>query len=107
MTKLPIITSNTLPFNERLGKSLLIALIMGLCVYASMIGSITVSVISRKSIESDTRNLISEINRLELTYLSVSQSMDIEYAHSHNFVNTPISSFASIDQPVALNAKQR
>ncbi len=91
----------------RIVRILLTALILGVVSYIVMIGSVTLSVISRKSMESDTRSLLSEIHRLELSYLASSEAITLEYAHNSGFVDAKTQSFATTTSAVAFNGQTR
>lgn len=105
MTKsLSININNNL--EERVARSLWTLFLLALGIYAFMIGSITISAISSKSMEANARALTSEVNKLELSYLRASESIDINYAYQHNFTEAKTQSFASLDS-VALNGEAR
>ncbi len=99
----PILNSRSL--EERIARSFLTLLLLALGVYSFMIGSITVSTISSKSMESDTHKTISELNNLELSYLKASESIDANYAYGHNFIDAKEMSFAKSNTSVAFNGK--
>jgi ribulose kinase len=71
------------------------ALIMLSIVYIYLIGSITFSVLARKSLETTVRNLGSQISELELTYLASANKIDKNYALSKGFVDSHQNIFAT------------
>lgn len=94
-------------FEQRIAKALLTTLTLSIVGYVLMIGSITLSVISRKTMESDTRSLVSEIHTLELSYLEKSEAITVDYAHQNGFVDVKNQTFASVDTAVAFNGQSR
>ncbi len=77
--------------------SLLIVLSLS---YVYLIGSITFNVLARKSLENTVHVVGSHVGELELTYLSISNSIDQGYALSHGFVDAHDPLFATrIDAP--------
>lgn len=107
MKKHNTITLHTNTFEQRIVKTLLVALAFGVISYVLMIGSVTLSVISRKSMENDTRSLLSQIHTLELSYLSSSEAITLDYAHQSGFVDVKTQTFASTATAVAYNGQTR
>lgn len=78
-------------------KSLVSSLVLLSLVYVYFIGSITFNVLARKSLENNMRELGSRVNNLELTYLSLSNSVDKNFALSSGFVDATSPIFATRD----------
>jgi len=57
-----------------------------LLFYIISLGNMVVNIIERKSVEADIRNIGSEVRSLELTYLSMSNSVDINLSRSLGFI---------------------
>jgi len=100
MTKAKAIT-NDIAQNMNTQKVLFRALIIGsvllFSIYIYLIGSITFNVIARKSLETNVASLTSEVNNLDLAYLSSENKIDKEYALSNGFVEVHQNIFASRD----------
>ena len=75
------------------------ALVLLSIVYVYLIGSITFSVLARKSLESTARTLGSHVSNLELTYLANMNKIDKNYALSKGFVDTHNNIFATRKAP--------
>lgn len=76
-------------------KFLVLSLVLLSFIYIYFIGSITFNVLARKSIENNMREVGSRVNNLELTYLSVSNSVDKNFALSAGFVDADHPIFAT------------
>ena len=72
--------------------------------YIYFVGSITFSVIERKSLEESTRSLLSDISMQELRYLSEEKQLTKEFAYSSGFVEPSSITFTTQKRAVALNA---
>lgn len=53
--------------------------------YVFMIGNMVFNIVERKSLETHAYTLSNEVKNLELEYLSVSQKVDLNLAHSLGF----------------------
>lgn len=54
-------------------------------LYILCLGNMVKNIVERKSIESKVSALSNEVQNLELTYLSMSNSVDLELSHSMGF----------------------
>lgn len=64
-------------------------------VYIYLIGSITFSILARKSLETNVRTLGSHISELELSYLSTTNTIDKNYAKALGYVEIQDNLFAT------------
>lgn len=90
MSKVKAITINMMENNytRRTMFRFLLSGIIILCIlYVYFIGSITFNILARKSLESNSRTLGSNVSQLELTYLANSSKIDRNYALSKGFVD--------------------
>jgi len=58
-------------------------------IYVLFLGNMVFNIVERKSLETDARTLSSEVGDLELTYLSISNKIDLTLSHSLGFTETP------------------
>ena len=56
-------------------------------VYVYLIGSITFNGVAKRSLENSSRELVNTVSQLELSYLSLSNSIDKSYASSIGYVD--------------------
>ena len=100
MTKAKAIT-NDITQNMNTQKVLFRVLISGAIVlsvvYFYLIGSITFNVIARKTLETNVSDLTSQVNQLEIVYLSKVNQADKEYALANGFVDISNNIFATRD----------
>lgn len=76
-------------------KTLVVSIVMLSICYIYFIGSITFNVLARKSLESNMREVGSRVSNLELSYLSLSNSIDKNFASSLGFVDATSPIFAT------------
>ena len=98
MSKAKAITnelSHNMNTQKTLFRVMIICLALLFTVYAYLIGSITFNVIARKSLENTILSLTSEVNSLEITYLSNVNQINKDYALSKGFVEVRQNIFAS------------
>lgn len=81
---------------------LIISSAMLFAVYIYLVGSITFNVIARKSLENTVTNLTSQVNKLDLTYLTNVNKIDKTYALSNGFVDIHQNLFATRNINVAI-----
>ncbi len=58
--------------------------ILALC-YVFLLGNMVLNIVERKALETNARTLLSEVGELELTYLNISDTIDLDLAHSMGF----------------------
>ena len=87
--------SNDTSAQRTVFKFLVSSLVLLSSVYIYFIGSITFNVLARKSLENNMREVGSRVNNLELTYLSLSNSVDKNFALSSGFVDASAPIFAT------------
>ena len=54
-------------------------------LYVVFLGNMVKNIVERRSLEVDTRSLSTEVRDLELTYLSMSNNIDLNLSHSLGF----------------------
>ena len=59
-------------------------------LYVLFLGNMVHNVIERRSLEANVRTLSNEVRDLELTYLSLSNNVDLALSHSMGFKETKI-----------------
>ncbi len=59
-------------------------------LYVLFLGNMVGNIIERRSLEANARILSSEVKDLELTYLSMSNNVDLALSHSMGFQETKI-----------------
>lgn len=70
---------------KRVLRVMLIALTTLVFLYVLFLGNMVKNIIERKSLELQARALSSEVGNLELTYLSMSNSVDLNLSYSLGF----------------------
>jgi hypothetical protein len=93
-------TTQTIAINnnfteKRIAKSLMLAIGCCVALYAIFVAMATFSVVRRISYETKTKQLVSEINNLELSYLEQSESLDMIYAATLGFRDVASTTFAT------------
>jgi hypothetical protein len=53
--------------------------------YLFMLGNTVRNIIERRSFDTEARNISAEVSNLELTYLNMSNSIDLNYSHAKGF----------------------
>lgn len=78
--------------NGNLQAKILHVMLYGLLVlvffYVLFLGNMVFNIIERKSLEGSAHRLGNEVANLELEYLSISQKVDLDLAHSLGFKET-------------------
>lgn len=87
--------SNDANVQRTIFKSLVASIVLLSVFYIYFIGSITFNVLARKSVESNMREVGSRVSNLELSYLSLSNSIDKNFALSSGFVDATSPIFAA------------
>ncbi len=54
-------------------------------IYVFFLGGMIFNIVERKSLEADARSLSNEVRDLELSYLSLSNNIDLNFSHSLGF----------------------
>ncbi len=77
---------------EHLVRSMIISSIVLFFVYVVFVGLITFSVVNRKTVEGQTKQLRSDIASLELSYLAQANNIDMAYVQTLGYteVKNPI-----------------
>ena len=57
-------------------------------VYVLLLGNMVKNIVERQSLESSARTLVNEVRDLEVTYLSMSNKVDLTLSYSLGFKNT-------------------
>ena len=76
---------NNSNISTRLLHALLTSLLLLAVFYVFLLGSMVYNIVERKSLEADARNIGNEVRDLELSYLALSNSIDLTFAHSIGF----------------------
>ena len=74
--------------STRILHTLLSSLLILAVLYVFLLGSMVYNIVERRSLEADARNISNEVRDLELTYLSKSNSIDLELSYSLGFAET-------------------
>jgi hypothetical protein len=70
-------------FNTMLSVTVLLAIF-----YVSILGNMVFNIVERKTLEKETLSLVNEIGELELSFLSVSNSVDMNLSSTMGFKET-------------------
>ena len=54
-------------------------------LYVLLLSNMVSNIVVRRSLEADVRSLSNEVRNLELTYLSMSNNVDLAFSHSMGF----------------------
>lgn len=57
-------------------------------VYVFILGNMVSNIVARRSFETDARSLSNEVRELELSYLSISNNVDLAFSYSMGFKET-------------------
>ncbi len=79
---------------KRIAKTIMWAIGLMIALYALFVAMATFSVVKRIALETKTKQLVSEINNLELAYLEQSDSLDMMYAATLGFHQVEDTTFA-------------
>jgi hypothetical protein len=82
------IMNNNIDMPRALLRAMLSTLGLLALVYALLLGLMVWNIVERKNLEKEAQSLSSEVGDLELEYLSVSGSIDIELSRSMGFTET-------------------
>ncbi|MBP9711507.1 MAG: hypothetical protein KBD55_00525 [Candidatus Pacebacteria bacterium] len=74
----------------RILRSMLFASLALGFLYVIFLGNMVFNIVERKSLESQARNLSNQVGDLELTYLSLSNKIDLELSHSLGYRETTV-----------------
>ncbi|HRH31650.1 MAG TPA: hypothetical protein PK950_03210 [Candidatus Paceibacterota bacterium] len=80
---------------KRIAKSIMWGIGLMVALYAVFVSMATFSVVKRIALETKTKQLVSEINNLELAYLEQSESLDMIYAATLGFKDVADTTFAA------------
>ena len=58
--------------------------------YVLILGNMVFNIVERKSLEKESLALSSEVSDMELSYLSISNNIDLNYSHALGFKETNI-----------------
>ena len=72
-------------FNERILHSLLFTFGLLAILYVTILGNMVFNIVERRTLEADARNLSNEVGEMELSYLALSNNVDINMGHSLGF----------------------
>ncbi len=86
----------SLGYEPQIFRTLFIALLLLVVGYLFFVGHITFSVIARKSAENQIRTTTSTLSQLELEYIALDSSIDINVAHNEGYKDAPSVVFASL-----------
>ncbi|MEN9582594.1 MAG: hypothetical protein RL641_548 [Candidatus Parcubacteria bacterium] len=89
---------------KRIAKIILWAMAFFIALYAIFVAMATFSVVRRITAETKTKQMVAEINNLELAYLEQSESLDMIYATTLGFHDVASTTFA-VTPSVALNVR--
>jgi hypothetical protein len=59
-------------------------------LYVTFLGNMVFNIVERKALEAQARNLSNQVSDMELTYLSMSNKIDLDLSHSLGFKETNI-----------------
>ncbi len=57
-------------------------------LYVILLGNMVANIVQRRALEATARTLSSDVSDLELTYLSMSNNIDLSYSYSLGFKDT-------------------
>ena len=78
-------TSNISIVNNSIENLILRALAL---IYVVILGNMVRNIVARRSLEANANSLSSEVGNLELSYLSLSNNIDLAYSYSLGFKET-------------------
>jgi len=73
--------------------------------YVVILGNMVWNIIERKSLESQARALTNEVAQLELSYLSLSSNIDLNFSYALGYKEVANKEFAVRKTPGVANAK--
>ncbi|MFA5840813.1 MAG: hypothetical protein WC847_00885 [Candidatus Paceibacterota bacterium] len=82
------IMNNNIEVNRVVLKALLFALVALAILYVLILGNMVFNIVGRKTLEKEMLTLSNDISKLELTYLSVSSSVDMAMSSTMGFKET-------------------
>ncbi len=74
-------------------------------LYVIILGTMVYNIIQRKSLEASARVLTNEVAELELSYMSLSSNIDLNYSYALGFKELVNKEFAVRKTPGVANAK--
>lgn len=74
-------------------------------LYLVILGNMVYNIIERKSLEANARTLTNEVAELELSYMSLSSNIDLNYSYALGFKELTNKEFAVRKTPGVANAK--
>jgi len=83
-----IVNNNNI--ERRMLNTLLLSIGFLAFVYVLFLGNMVFNVVARRTMENDIRTLSKEVGDLELTYLSMSDKVDLTLSHSLGFTETKV-----------------
>ncbi len=98
------IAINNIHAEKRIAKIIIFSIGFFVALYSIFIAMATFSVVRRISFETKTKQLVSEINNLELSYLEQSEALDMIYAETLGFRDVAKTTFATAPN-VAYNVR--
>ena len=79
--------------------SIFIVFVFLVLSYGLLLNSIMIKAVSKQNMEKGLASLGSEVNTLEFNYLSVKNSITMDFAKSKGFISLSSDKFAVIDSP--------
>ncbi len=100
---------NNQDLEKRVFKTLIGMFLVLFLAYIYFVGHTIFDIVARKSIDTEARNLTSNVSSLELEYFSLSNKIDLAYAKSSGFINPNETAFAdktnlATTKAIAINA---
>ena len=73
---------------KRIFKTIIFCLTFLAFVYVGFMGKMISNIVQRRTLDKEYRTLVNEVNDLELTYLSMSEKIDLSLSKSYGFFET-------------------
>ncbi|MFA6256821.1 MAG: hypothetical protein WCT29_00755 [Candidatus Paceibacterota bacterium] len=83
------ITANNVDMNRVILRAMLSTVVLLALTYALLVGLMVWNIVERKNLEKEMQTLSTDVGNLELEYLALSGSIDIELGHAMGFKETP------------------
>ena len=84
------ITNNNIGVQQLILKAMLSTLVALALFYVLILGNMVFNIVQRKNLEKNELTLSSQVSNLELSYLSVSSSVDVTLSSSMGFKAIPV-----------------
>jgi hypothetical protein len=84
------ITNNNIEMNRVILNSMLATLGLLALLYFFILGNMVFNIVQRNSLEKENLTLSNQVGNLELSYLSVSSSVDVALSSSMGFKSIPV-----------------